>query len=1407
MKKHLLLSVLFIITLSIHAQKFNYYGSNYYGMTQYGGTYDHGTIIAFDPVSGKDSLMHIFKNVEGENPEGELMQASNGLLYGMSPVGGSAAEGVLFCFDIVTRQDSAIFSFTGPNGDSPNGGLIQATNGLIYGMTYGGGSHSKGTLFSLDPVTGKDSVLINFNVTNGSAPLGSLIQGTNGLLYGLTQGGGIFNYGVLFSYDPVTGKDSIRICFKGTARGADNPEYTLLQAKSNIMYGTSSQGGSADEGAAFSYNPSNGTEDSLLINFTGGTIGAYPDCTFIQGKDGLIYGMAVQGGTHGGGIIFSFDPTTNKDSIRYNFTGGADGGGPIDKLVQDSATGLMYGIAQTGGAYGVGVIFSFNPSTNAEKALASLQRYGTGGNSGIGAYPGGGLILIHRTPPVAHITASPTTICAGLSVQFKDSSTNKPTNWAWTFPGGTPANSTARNPVVTYSTPGKYSVKMIVINTTDIDSITKTNYITVLPNPVETTQSLTLVTCRGYADGAVSISAGSAQAPYSYAWSNGSTTSSISGLAEGQYVLTVTDANTCKSTDTMFVGVVPFPVTIKGNSTVCRGTNDTILISGGIHYAWSNGSTTNTLIAAPSVASTYTVSVQNTTCTLDTSVVIKVDSMPHFFVTYTDTICSGVPDTLNASGANTYAWSNGKTTNNIIVAPIATHTYILIGVTGSCTRDSSFTVTVKPLAHITIKGAGGLCRGGADTVTISGGTAYAWSTGSTADSIIVTPSTTSTFSVTATLNTCTNDTSFSINVTQLPVIKVSGKTALCAGNTDTLTATGGTSYIWNTTDTTHTIVVSPASNITYTVIGTKAGCSADTTIAINVNSLGTITFSGKNEICTGAIDTISVTGGATYHWNNGDTLNTILVSPPLTTTYTVAIIKGGCLKDTSYAITIDKLPTVHLTGKTTICAGIADTLIASGTKPFTWNTGDTSTTIIVSPALNTTYTVSTNLGICSADTSIAVVVTHLPSLTISGNTSICDGNSTKLKASGASTYIWAPFSGISCYSCANITASPTVTTTYTLVGTQNKCSSSITQSIVVAKSNGFDLTGNLYVCIDTPKNSNASIQACIYNNRCMPTNGTLKLILDTAFHITSIISDSIAHVSGDTLIWNYDSLSDIGKTQCVSLTGSVDLLPADDSVSVTMLITPTFGDSVPANNFVTYWVKPLSQYCIGFPFDPNEKSVLPEGNISPTQQLNYTIHFQNTGTAIAKNVVVLDTLSQYVDPTTLKVTSASSDVVTTIVSGNIAKFTFTNINLPDTETSKTTSIGVFKYTINPAASAAPGDVIYNGAGIYFDANAVVITNTTKSPIVGGPLSVQHVSNQLNIAVFPNPFTTTTSIVFNTGGVHYLELDDVAGRKIESIECSGKQYGLQRNNLAAGVYFIKAFDAEHIYAVVQKVVVQ
>ncbi len=558
---------------------------------------------------------------------------------------------------------------------------------------------------------------------------------------------------------------------------------------------------------------------------------------------------------------------------------------------------------------------------------------------------------------------------------------------------------------------------------------------------------------------------------------------------------------------------------------------------------------------------------------------------------------------------------------------------------------------------------------------------------------------------------------------------------------------------------------------------------------------------------------VNVANGSGYNGATTDTLKIATSAGMNGYKYKCVLSSFACgcsLTSDSALLTISSGPVLTISPPSpAICPGSSTKLTASGATTYIWmkSKGLTDTiydTTTAHPNVTTTYTVTGTTSGCSSKDSIVITVAPSPTVTVTGDSSICVGNSTVLTASGATTYNWAPSGSTG----STISFSPASTVTYTITGVNSfGCQSTVTKVVTVSPSNGFDLAGNLQVCIDTPGFSSASIQACIFNNRCLQMKGTLKLVLDTAFHITKTISDSIAHVSGDTLIWNYDSLSYMGKTHCVALTGTVSAVPAGDSVFVSMFITPSTGDSVPSNNSVTYWVKPFPFNCVGIPFDPNEKSVLPEGNISATQQLSYTIHFQNTGTAPAKNIVVIDTLSQYVDPTTLKVTSSSSEVVTTIVSGNIVKFTFNNINLPDTATSKTSSIGVVKYTISPKNTAVAGDVIKNSAGIYFDANPVVKTNTTVSPIVGGPLSVQNVSSSFNIACFPNPFTSATSVVFNTDGKHYIEVDDMTGRVIENIECTGKQYELQRNNLAAGVYFIKAYSDDRSNVAITKIVLQ
>jgi uncharacterized repeat protein (TIGR01451 family) len=368
---------------------------------------------------------------------------------------------------------------------------------------------------------------------------------------------------------------------------------------------------------------------------------------------------------------------------------------------------------------------------------------------------------------------------------------------------------------------------------------------------------------------------------------------------------------------------------------------------------------------------------------------------------------------------------------------------------------------------------------------------------------------------------------------------------------------------------------------------------------------------------------------------------------------------------------------------------------------------------------------------------------------------------------------------------------------------------SINNNLALTCSGGFNLTGYLNACIDTPKFGKAEVSACVFNIACLPSNATVKLVLDTAIHVdySSIYADTMPITSGDTLIWKYKSVGPATFTNtCINLSANVDNLPAGDSVHLELIIDPMAGDVNPANNVFNYWAHIFPHNCIGLPYDPNGKTVSPSGSISPDQMLTYTIHFQNTGTAPAHNVIVVDTISPNLDITTLQIISSSSPMSIQISSGNIATFSFEGINLPDTGTSKITSIGNLTYSIKPISTISAGSQITNYAGIYFDANAPVYTNGTLNTINNSATGIQPISQLLNIACFPNPFTTRTSILFNTDNVHYIEIDDITGRKIEALKCSGKEYILERNNLSPGLYFIRAFDQEQKFIATVKIVV-
>lgn len=184
-----------------------------YGMTSFGGgiirndpAINVGVIFSIDPLSSTPAYTYavpkIFQGTDGASPYGSFIQATDGKLYGMTSMGGSGGSGVIFSFIPSTSTYEILKQFDGTDGANPYGSLIQAGDGKLYGMTYGGGSHGAGVIFSYDPISFAYTVLENFDYTNGSHPYGNLMQASDGKLYGMTSSGGISDDGVIFSFDP-----------------------------------------------------------------------------------------------------------------------------------------------------------------------------------------------------------------------------------------------------------------------------------------------------------------------------------------------------------------------------------------------------------------------------------------------------------------------------------------------------------------------------------------------------------------------------------------------------------------------------------------------------------------------------------------------------------------------------------------------------------------------------------------------------------------------------------------------------------------------------------------------------------------------------------------------------------------------------------------------------------------------------------------------------------------------------------------------------------------------------------------------------------------------------------------------------------------------------------------------------
>lgn len=305
-----------------------------------------------------------FDFTNGAGPNSGLVQGTDGNLYGTTGLGGSSNNCTDYCgtlFKVSTSGKlTTLHSFDGTDGYYPTG-LVQSTDGSFYGTTANGGSSDNctngcGTVFKITPL-GKLTTLHSFDGADGSGPYSGLVQGTDGNFYGTTAYGGAsnnctFGCGTVFK---ITAQGALTTLHNFEGTDGSGPNAGLVQGTDGNFYGTTYSGGTYGSGTIFKTTTKGAF--TTLHSFDG-TDGAGVYSGLIQGTDGSFYGATEIGGLYTDGTIFKVTATgtlTSVYSFGYDYSEGSNPAGVVQ-----GTDGNFYGATQVGGN-GFGTIFQMTP--------------------------------------------------------------------------------------------------------------------------------------------------------------------------------------------------------------------------------------------------------------------------------------------------------------------------------------------------------------------------------------------------------------------------------------------------------------------------------------------------------------------------------------------------------------------------------------------------------------------------------------------------------------------------------------------------------------------------------------------------------------------------------------------------------------------------------------------------------------------------------------------------------------------------------------------------------------------------------------------------------------------------------------------------------------------------------------
>ena len=363
-----------------------------YGVTPSGGEGGGGIVFGINPNGSGYRILHVFRVYEtGTCPKGELIEGSDGALYGTTSDGAvDYSGGTVFRLnkDGTGYTTLHVFSNAALDGQWPYAGLVEGTDGALYGTAERGGEHGGGTLFKMNRDGSDFAILHHFSGWGDAAyPHGTLLEASDGSLYGTSRIGGTTNTGTVFKIGRDGSNYRVLHSFDAYGPSESYPEWKLVEGADGALYGTLPNG----TGTIFKVTKDGGDYRNLRLFGNSGTEPSYPAGGLVLAGNGLLYGTTVQGGNDGAGTVYRLNEQGAAFEVIYHFniTGG-DGMNPIFEM-NEARNGRLYGVTAAGGAgswgSGFGMIYSCKKDGSDYQVVHLFSR-----EDQHGARPAGGLV-------------------------------------------------------------------------------------------------------------------------------------------------------------------------------------------------------------------------------------------------------------------------------------------------------------------------------------------------------------------------------------------------------------------------------------------------------------------------------------------------------------------------------------------------------------------------------------------------------------------------------------------------------------------------------------------------------------------------------------------------------------------------------------------------------------------------------------------------------------------------------------------------------------------------------------------------------------------------------------------------------------------------------------------------------